>query len=286
MAVEVGNILATIASMEPVFTKAERKVATLLLGDPQIITYGIISDVAARADVCDTTVVRFCNKLGYKGYYDFRIALAQEVYQKSGASTEEEPPEEGTGLTAHMKTTLRGAANAMEETISMAREEDLVKAVNLIEQAARVFFYGIGFSGVACQYGKYKFLRGGLSCDAFTEGHFMAINSSLLTPQDVVIVLSFSGSTIDVLNAVKLAKDQAASVISITHYLKSPITLLSDVVLISAARENALQSGTFSTFMTQAFLLDALYIEYFRRHPDKLNTTSIKSLKAVSDKVR
>jgi DNA-binding MurR/RpiR family transcriptional regulator len=91
------------------------------------------------------------------------------------------------------------------------------------------------------------------------------MSAALMTKRDVAVIISYSGSTKDTIEVAKKAKECGATIISITRFVKSPLTSYSDLTLLCGANEGPLQGGSLSAKISQLYLLDILYVEYFKR---------------------
>ena len=98
------------------------------------------------------------------------------------------------------------------------------------------------------------------------DSHMQAMESALLSEQDLAIAFSYSGSTKDVIEVLKRAKQNRAQTICITRYAESPLTNYADIVLLCGANEGPFQGGSLSARVAQLYLLDVLYTEYFKRN--------------------
>lgn len=132
--------------------------------------------------------------------------------------------------------------------------------------ANRVLISGVGASLIAGLEFANRFLRitGKFICHL--DAHQQSMAASLLCPDDILLSISFSGATKDVVEIAKIAKEQQASVFSITRFEKSPLAQLSDITLLCGANENPYQGGSVSGKIAQLLLLDMLYNEYYRRN--------------------
>jgi DNA-binding MurR/RpiR family transcriptional regulator len=111
------------------------------------------------------------------------------------------------------------------------------------------------------------------------------MSAALMSKRDVAVVISYSGSTKDSIEVAKKAKERGAKVISITRFEKSPLTLYSDLTLLCGANEGPLQGGSLSAKISQLYLLDILYVEYFKRtHEDSIKNKE-STAAAVSEKL-
>ena len=107
----------------------------------------------------------------------------------------------------------------------------------------------------------------------------------MLSPRDVAIIISYSGSTKDSMLIAKLAKKSGAYVAGVTRFAKSPLASQSDVVLLCGANEGPLQGGSTTAVMSQLFLMEVLYTEYYRKTYDISYQNNQKTSQSITDKM-
>ncbi|MCL6625114.1 MurR/RpiR family transcriptional regulator [Alicyclobacillus shizuokensis] len=275
--------LTMISSVYPSLSKAEQKVADAVLADAETTVYSSVTDLAEKAGVGETTVIRFCRKLGYRGFQEFKLAVAQDLVSPSQhvhgrIEDSDDVPTMAEKITAHNTQTL-------QDTHSLLQEAELEKACSALARCQRVMFFGVGSSGITAADAKYRFMRLGFHADCASDAHVIAMNASMVTPEDVVVGITTSGSTKDLVDAVKMSKQNGAYVICITNHARSPITQYADAILLGAAKETPLQGGAFSSKLAQIHVLDILSTVVAMRHRESafrsLNTTA----KSVLDKL-
>ncbi|GIN56235.1 RpiR family transcriptional regulator [Lederbergia ruris] len=272
-----------ITSIYNSLTKSEQKVADVLKTHMNESVYWSVSDLAEYADVGETTVIRFCRKLGYRGYQDFKLAVAQNKVdtnsQEFGEITESDSLETlAQKITAENMTTI-------QNTLKTIQTRDLEQAGKEIIHSNKLYLFGVGASGFMAQQAQYRFMRLGLNAESATDSHIIAMNCAVATKGDVVIGISTSGSTKDIVDALEIAKHNGAFIICITKHLKSPITKYGDIVLLTSTKESPLHGGAFSSSISQMHVLDILtkYIE-IQEKERSLNALKITA-KAVSNKL-
>ncbi|MCL6632150.1 MAG: MurR/RpiR family transcriptional regulator [Alicyclobacillus herbarius] len=278
-----GRSLTMIASVYPSLSKAEQKVADAVMEDAETTVYSSITDLAEKAGVGETTIIRFCRKLGFRGFQEFKLAVAQDLVSPTQhvhgrIEDTDDVRTMAEKITAHNTQTL-------QDTHSLLQEVELEKATDALIRCRRVMFFGVGSSGITAADAKYRFMRLGFHADCASDAHVIAMNASLTTPDDVVVGITTSGSTKDLVDAVKIAKQNGAYVICITHHARSPVTQYADAILLGAAKETPLQGGAFSSKLAQIHVLDILSTVVAMRNRElafrALNTTA----KAVLDKL-
>lgn len=278
-----GKILDTIGSLQNSLTKTEKKIAQAILLQPDLLGQCSLSEVANQLDVGEATFIRFCRTLGFKGYTDFKLDLAIELATQQKESnvlldTDVADGDTTKEIAVKLQTTLN---NVILETVNLLNYDVLEKVVSEIRRANRIFLFGVGSSGLTAEDAKHKFMRIGLQTDAVTNNHFMYMQASLLKKGDVVIGISHSGSSEETTKAMRIAKENEAVTVAITHNQRSPITEVSDYVLINGNRQGQMQGGSIGTKTTQLFVLDLIYTLLVQAEPEKAIQQKQKTLNVI-----
>ena len=182
-----GNILNTISSLYRSLTKTEKKIADAILLNPDLAVQAPLAEIAAHLEVGEATFVRFCRTLGFKGFSDFKLELSIELATKDGKDntvldSDITDSDNSLNIAHKLKSAIN---NVMDETINLLDFEQLEEAVKAIQQANRVFLFGVGTSGITAEDAKNKLMRIGVQVDATGNNHFMYMQASLLTKKDV-----------------------------------------------------------------------------------------------------
>ncbi|MBF0784334.1 MurR/RpiR family transcriptional regulator [Muribacter muris] len=278
-----GKILDTIGALQNSLTKTEKKIASAILSQPGLLNQCSLSEVAHQLDVGEATFIRFCRTLGFKGYTDFKLDLAIELATQDKESgtlldtdvAETDSPKE---IAVKLQTTL---ANVIAETVNLLDYPVLEKVVEELRKANRIFLFGVGSSGLTAEDAKHKLMRIGLQTDAVTNNHFMYMQAALLKKGDVVIGISHSGHSEETTKALRIARDNKATTVAITHNLRSPITEVAHYVLINGNRQGNMQGDSIGTKMAQLFVLDLIYTLLVKADPDKAIRQKQKTLNVI-----
>ncbi|NCB00360.1 MAG: MurR/RpiR family transcriptional regulator [Clostridia bacterium] len=268
------------------FTKAEKKVADFVLLSPSDVLYMSITDLADACAVGDTSVFRFCRTLRLQGYQEFKMNLAQAINSEDGGTAQFAGEIKlDDSITDVARKVLGTNIAALNETFDLIKPDDIAHAVDMIHKARRVVFFGVGSSLATALEANNKFMRitGKTSC--LFDSHLQAMTAALLEPQDLAVVISYSGSTKDCVEIAQLCQQNQVPVIGITRFSKSPLTHHSNLVLLSGANEGPLQGGSLSAKISQLYLLDVLFIEYFKQSYDQSSESRSKTTAAVADKL-
>ncbi|WP_229776429.1 MurR/RpiR family transcriptional regulator [Alicyclobacillus cellulosilyticus] len=282
-AIHESNPLLTINTLYPSFSKAEQKVADAVLANTEAVMYSSITDLAEMAGVGETTIIRFCRKLGFRGFQEFKLAVAQDLVSPRQQVMGKIEPSDGVDLIVQKVTAHN--TQALDDSIRLLQPEALARASDALMRGRRLYFFGVGSSGITACDAQYRFMRLGFDAHVATDAHVIAMQCALVTPEDVVFGISTSGSTKDLVDAVRIAKSQGACIICLTSHARAPITSLADVVLLAAAKESPLQGGAFASKLVQIHVLDILSTIVSTRLGDRAVQAMEQTAKAVLDKL-
>jgi DNA-binding MurR/RpiR family transcriptional regulator len=254
---KAGCLLRIKSAME-VFKPAERSIAQFVLDNPERVMQMSISEAARDIGVGESTVIRFCRAVGYKGYQEFKLRLAQDLVEPVEYIHENISFADRTEDLSQkvFQTNVR----AVEDTMKALDPGMVEVAAKALAAARRIDIYGVGYSSLTALDAKLKFARLGLVADSYGDAHLQAMAAALLGREDVAIGISHSGSTRDVVDALTAARKSGATTISITNFSPSPITRASDVVLLTASPESPLGGEVLTSRIAQLCVIDVLSV--------------------------
>lgn len=281
------DFITNIKSSYNQFTKAEKKVADFILTNPKEVLFMSITDLAEACEVGDTTVFRFCKTMDLKGYQEFKMVLSLSLND----GQEEMNTYTGNNISINdsfaevAKKVLNTNINALTETYSLIKEEDVDKAINMLHEARMIYFFGVGASMLTAMKAMNKFLRIENKVFCIQDSHMQSMMAATMTSDDVAVLFSYSGATKDTIHVAQLAKKAGAKTICITRFIKSPLSSYADLTLLSGANEGPLQGGSTSAVISQLFLIDLLYTEYYRRYFEHCSANNEKTSASVLEKL-
>ena len=259
------NAFEKISNAYYSLTAAEKKVADYVIIHQQESQYMSISELAEACGVAEATVSRFSKRLGYKGYNAFKLAVAHSTAGRSAGNPLSGQVLAEDGVSDVCQKLFAANVDAMEQTLSLLRPEDVTAAGDLLERADKVLCMGQGGSMVMAQEAAHLFSTAFGKYFAVTDSHMQAIAATQLGPRDVILYFSYSGATRDMVENCLLARERGAKVILVTRFPKSPGAALASVVLQCGANENPLQMGSVAARIAMIFVLDVLFSEVCRR---------------------
>jgi len=264
-----------IKSIASTLSEKEQKIADFISNDPEKIIYGTINQVATELSLADSTVFRFCKRLGYQGFQDMKIAIASEksntmneVHEKIEKSDDEETV---------LEKIFQSNIQTLKDTIEVIDEENFSLAVDTILQSNKIEFFGVGGSNAVAMDGYHKFIRTGLSVNYQMDSHLQLMSSSQLKSEDLAILISHTGHTKDTLQILNTLKENNVFTIGISGFADSPLNQAVDLSLNTLSEETDFRSEALSSRIAQLTILDALYVSLMMR----LETEGRESLDVI-----
>lgn len=280
----LGNVFEQINHEYYQLTSAEKKVADYAVIHQQQTQFMSISELAEEAGVAEATISRFCKRLGYKGYSAFKLAIANATAGRMDHSASREEEEEEDSVEGMCRAVYRSDSEALAQTLELIQADAVRKAADMIVSAGRVLCMGQGGSMILSQECAHLFSTIQLNFTAVMDSHLQAIAASQLTPGDLVIYFSYSGSTKELMKNLQIIRDRKARIILVTRFPKSPGAAYADIVLQCGSREGPLQGGSVAARIAQLYLMDVLFHEVCRRDREGCRARQELVAEVLSDK--
>lgn len=235
----------------------QQKVANFVL-DRSHETLGLsIGELAEACGVSNTTVLRFCRRLGLEGYREFRIELARGWDSPDSLIYVKVQPDDN--LASLVNKVFSTNILALQETQRTLDLGVLEQVVDKIFNARRVDIYATGGAGVVARELHFKCMQQGINANAFMDSQMQVMSAASLNENDVGIGISHTGRSRQVAEALSLAKEGGAKTIALTSYRGTPVTGAADLVLYTAATATDTSYGSPSVRNAQMALIDVIY---------------------------
>ncbi|MFT5643313.1 MAG: RpiR family carbohydrate utilization transcriptional regulator [Janthinobacterium sp.] len=204
-------LIDSIRTRLDTLSRSEKKVALAVLGQPAATVAGNISVLAKNAQVSEPTVVRFCRSLGYDGWHEFKLKLAQSLaLALPGVS--ELPAQDDLAADLVNKICSR-SINTLLDLRNNLKPEAIQRAIDILAHANKIEFYGQGTSGIIAADAQHKFFRSGVPTVTYVDPTIHSIAAALLRSGDAVVAISQRGNSPALVRSVKLARRSGADVI-------------------------------------------------------------------------
>ena len=237
---------------------SEKKVARVVLESPGQVIYRSISELAEEAGTSEPTVLRFCRALGFRGYHDLKIQLAQDLVPEVKNIHEDVTSRDDPATL--VRKVLNANAIAIADTLETLDPAQVDKAVRILASAERIEFIGFGGSAAVAMDAYHKFFRIGIPCGWQDDPHMQAMSAALMTRRCVVVAISHSGSSKDIMETLEIAKEAGAATIAIVSHRKSPVASLAAIALCVHSRETGYKPEPMSSRIAHLCAIDVLAV--------------------------
>lgn len=262
--------------------RAQHRVVKYVLSHPEDAIHMSITQLAEASGSSEATIVRLVQDLGFKGFNDFKISLSRSM------SVSDQVLERDLDASATVAEILQNvfgmSQTSLSETWEALDPRDVEAAIAILSRAERIEFVGVGGSGAVAFDAYHKFLRLGVPVSAPIDPHNAAQVAATLGSGAVVVVISHSGRTRDVLEVARLAKESDAQVIAITRFGRSPLQRLADVTLQTLSSETSYRSEAIASRISQLVIIDALLVGVFLRNQPTSGQHLLRSRSALQEK--
>ncbi|WP_217537072.1 MurR/RpiR family transcriptional regulator [Vibrio metschnikovii] len=264
------SIVNRMISRRTQLSANELKIADWILAHPQQAALMTSLQLAEQVKASQSSIIKFAQKMGFKGYSAFKLLLVEELSRKQ--ALESTPVQHNIfindPLAVIAQKLVQAKTDAMFHTTNALCFEQFHHAVNWINQAHRVQIVGIGGSALTGKDLAFKLLKLGITALAEQDSHVQIATARTLRPQDVQIAISFSGDRKEVFIAAEAAKQQGAKVIALTAPKKSKLRQLADIALDTIADETQHRSSSIASRTAQNVLTDLLFISLVQQRED------------------
>jgi RpiR family transcriptional regulator, carbohydrate utilization regulator len=234
-------------------TRIERRIAACVLADPEAAMTSSIAEIKARSNASVGSIVRFCRRLGFKGFADFKLALARALAQtelkNTGASQKGSLIEE----------LFHGYARSLNETATINRLSTYERVAEALSRAGHIEFFAMGLCYPTAHTAFCKALALNLPARAQADVQMQQIAAVQMKKGDVAFGISTCGTTWETVACLEAARAAGAQTIGLTHALNSPLTAASDLALFATPIDLTHSTGALQSRLTALAVVEALF---------------------------
>ena len=254
-----ASVLTLIKEKHSSMTPAQKRIAHFIIENPSLVVKNSISGLAQLTNVkSEASIVRFYRSLGFSGYKEFRIQIAQEMAGQTFYHSTEDV--DFTDNPHDIKRKIMGGAIS-RINFNLNQDDDAAyqEAVREIVKARRIIFLGYAASAAVCYYANFRFLELGLNCCFSSDSHVNAAVMAQPNEGDLIFIISYSGETLDIIHHLDSMPPHSSTILSLTNSSDSTIAKKSDIVIASKTDESNLLTDAMNTRIVQMCTVDALF---------------------------
>jgi len=269
--------LAAISDALPKLKGSAQKVAQFIVNAPRETINLTITELGGRAGVSEASIVRFAQSLGYSGFHALKIGVAEDLVSPMLLVHEDVKPDDGPA--SAMQKAMTAGMRSLEDTVRILELPVLEAAIQALCNARHIELFASGNSVPLAMDLNFRLTKIGLRSRFSIDPTLQEMYASLTSPEDVAVGISHTGSAIDTVHALELAKQRGARTICITNHSDSPLTRHSDFCLFTSTRVSHFREEEMASNLATLALTEALYVGICVQRSDA-------SAQAVSKTVR
>lgn len=274
----MSDIFVKINFLLPTLPRVEKLVAKYILENPENIRSTNLLMLAQESGCSDTSIIRFCKRLGYKGFASFKQSFIESMIDSNNTITQEIYKDDS--MTEILQKIFKHNIQTLNDTLALI-SDNYSKALESIINAKSIHFFGVGDAHIVAMFGYLKFRRIGYTCSAHSDVCMQLITSSLMTENDVAIAISYSGASQNIIKAIKNAKESGATTICITQMNKSPISKYVDINLFISTSDLTVGKDIVSRRVADQAIIEALYLGVLTKSDKDYASLIKKSQKGI-----
>ena len=254
-------------------TDGEKRVGSYFMEHPDAAEKSI-GELIDASGLGYGTVIRFCQKLGCRGFQEFKVLMARDAIARNP-----DKPFDGASAFDSILKRLNEDLNRTAQNLDIREVE---KAAKALCKASRVLCIGVASSAPLALSLDWKIKRFGIVGSCVSDGYVMAVEASLLRKGSVLVAVSSSGATKDIVSAARLARDGGATVIAVTNFTKAPLIELAQIRLITSAARDPLIAEVPS--IVAAEVVFEILLAQIRRLNPAVDQMVLETFNAIADR--
>lgn len=251
----ISRIRQGVSSLKP----SEKKVAEYILNNPEEVLNMSIASLAKESNVSEATIIRMCRALDFKGYQDLKLIISASINVNNDQPVKYQDISENGSVTDIVKAVSFNNLRSIEDTLSVLDINEVEKAIIALDGARKIDVYGVGASGIIGLDFEQKCKRINRWCEAYSDNHTQLTSAAHITSKDVVLAISYSGETKEIIESVNVAKRNGAIIISVTGYSNNTVRSLADINLFASSVEQNMRSGAMASRIAQLNIIDIIF---------------------------
>ncbi|MFB1081885.1 MurR/RpiR family transcriptional regulator [Jeotgalibacillus sp. JSM ZJ347] len=245
-----------LSSLKP----SEKKVAQYILDHPQLVLDMPIAMLAKNVSTSEATIIRMCRSLHINGFKELKLSISASLSSHNHDEEKYRDISANTSLTDMVQSVANNNIHSIKSTLSLMDEKTIKAAVDLIAEARKIVVIGVGASAIVALDFEQKLRRINKWCEALTDSHSQLTSAVHLDEKDVVIAISYSGETKEIVNTLKLAEKNKVNIVSLTAYGTNTVQKMASVNLFVSPIEASIRSGATASRIAQLSVIDILFI--------------------------
>ncbi len=242
--------------MLSVLPNSEKAAAVYLLDNLSNIGEMKLNTIAVKTNLSSSTFIRFCKRLGYSGFLDFRNDVRDAALLAKAADM---PPGAVVPMQQQMRMVIEKNIETMESTMALISDQ-YQEVLQALQQANVIIMFGNGDAIIPCDFIKIKLMKIGKTCVTYSDQDLQVFCASTINRGDVALAVSHTGRSKSVVEAMRIANERGAITIGITAFAKAPLLKYCQYVLYAGTVDETDAGDIISRRIAEQTILETLYM--------------------------
>ena len=248
------NLYMTLEGIYPSLHRVEKKIAQYVLENADAVTTMSVQHLAHILGVAESSIVRFSKLVGCSGFAEFKLMLVKSAPHERRTIFEELSTEDDAETI--VRKVFSRNIDTLEHALELVDYQKIGQAVDMMHDAERIVFFGLGASASIAEDFYIRLMRIGMNAQAVTDAHLSQIVAGSLDQHAVAVGITHTGRTLEVVRALEKARASGAAAIAITGFPQAPVQQAVDLCLELYSPEQLFVSPR----VAQVSLIDSLYV--------------------------
>lgn len=238
----------------------EKKAGEFIISQPKMVIHLSVQRLAELAEVSESTIIRLSRSLNYTGFKELKLKIAADLAGGHSYSDSYQEIHGDNSISEISSSLTNNNIKSIQDTMKLLSIEMLEQAIHVLKGARKIVLFGVGTSAIIAEDFKQKLTRINRWCESGYGFDLQATLASNLEKEDVVLGISYSGQTEDIIKSLHIAKRNGAKIITLTRFSKNPVSNLADIRLYTSSLEYSIRSGAMASRIAQLNIIDVMYV--------------------------
>ena len=280
---EMNDVALRIRSLYPGFSKAGKRLADYIIAKGDDVPFVSVRELSGLAGVSVASISRFVREAGFGDFKAFKKQLGRP--SRSPVNSIYQPVHPDDSENEIIEKVFSGNVRSIEETLKILNRAEVMRAAGMIAKTSRLIFFGMGTSGNIALDAAMRFAQIDVQAEAYLDSYQIMTQSLRMKKGEIAFGISHSGRSIMTVRALELARQNGATTMGISNFIRSPLHKASDIFFCTVFPESRILMAALSSVAAQMCIIDALYLVAASRtkkwlsRSEKLNRKSEEQLR-------
>ncbi len=254
----MNGTIIRIRSLYPSFSKSSKRLADYIVEKWADIPFLSVRELADLTGVSVASISRFVREAGFSDFKAFKKQLGRG--SRSPVSSIYQPVNSNDSGNTIIEKVFSGNVRSIEETLKILKRAEIIRAAGLIANTSRLIFFGLGSSGNIALDAALRFAQINVQAEAYLDSYQILTQAMRMKKGQIAFGISHSGRSAMTVKALELARQNGATTMGLSNFIRAPLHKVSDIFFCTVFPESRILMAALSSVAAQTCIIDALYL--------------------------